>query len=172
MTNEQLEWTLREFVKHGRLGGAGYTTTYDAEGADIRLTALGMRGHSFRIGSYDLRVATTLEMFDRLDREVALFLHLQSDAAPPLALIGVAYSGPLHVHFNRHGAAPLVWSVHPADGRWEVAVKRVVLDGLQMTSVYRPKATPDDEDGKPSAWFEVTGRLELDADGTATIRPL
>lgn len=92
------------------------------------------------------------------------------DLAVPLTC-GV-FDGPLHVHFNRHGAAPLVWSVHPADERWEVAVKRVVLDGVLMTSVYRPKATPDDEDGKPSAWFEVTGRLELDAEGTATIRPL
>ena len=80
------------------------------------------------------------------------------------------YVGTLRVHFNRHGAAPLVWSVMPADGRWEVAVKRVELAGVAMTSVYKPKAMPDDEDGKPSAWFEVTGRLELGADGTATVR--
>src|SRR5687768_251505 len=67
--------------------------------------------------------------------------------------------GRFRVHFNRHGAAPLVWCV--ATDAWELAVSEVRFQGVRITSVYRPKQTPDDEDGRPSAWFEVSGKLTL-----------
>lgn len=76
------------------------------------------------------------------------------------------FSGRMRLYFNRHGAAPLVWCVATDD--FELAVKSLVIEGVQVTSVYRVKATADDEDGKPSAWFEVDGVLTV-ASGNATI---
>lgn len=67
--------------------------------------------------------------------------------------------GTFRVHFNRHGAAPLVWCVATDD--WEIAVASVSLVGANVRSVYRAKSTPDDEDGKPSAWLEVTGLVTI-----------
>lgn len=75
---------------------------------------------------------------------------------PPPAM---AHRGTFRVHFNRHGAAPLVWCV--ATDEWELAIASVTVDGVELRTVYRPKATPDDEDGKPSAWLEVTGVLTI-----------
>lgn len=75
-------------------------------------------------------------------------------------------TGKFRVYFNRHGAAPLVWCV-AADG-WELAVAVVAIDALVVTT-YQPKPTPDDEDGKPSAWLEVEGELEVRG-STARIR--
>lgn len=57
----------------------------------------------------------------------------------------------VRLHFNRHGAAPLVWNV--ATPELEIAVKGFT-SGLPVVTVYAPKTTPDDEDGKPSAWLE------------------
>jgi hypothetical protein len=67
-----------------------------------------------------------------------------------------AGAGTFRVHFNRHTAAPLVWCV--ATDQWEIAVSSVVIDA-EVRSVYRAKSMPDDEDGKPSAWLEVSGVL-------------
>lgn len=64
--------------------------------------------------------------------------------------------GTFRLHFNRHGAAPLIWCVATDD--WELAVSSFAVK-VPLRSVYRPKATPDDEDGKPSAWLEATGTL-------------
>lgn len=66
--------------------------------------------------------------------------------------------GIFRVYFNRHGAAPLVWCV--ATDEWELAVSSVTLIAPTQ-SVYRPKATDDDDDGRPSAWLEVRGTLEV-----------
>lgn len=79
----------------------------------------------------------------------------------------IRHVGTFRLHFNRHGAAPLVWCV--ATDEWELAVKSFAVDGPELHTVYRPKATADDEDGKPSAWLEVTGELVV-LDGQATIR--
>lgn len=68
-------------------------------------------------------------------------------------------TGTFRLHFSRHGAAPLVWCV--STDEWELAVKHFVVDGPKLRSVYQPKATADDDDGKPSAWLEVTGELEV-----------
>lgn len=70
----------------------------------------------------------------------------------------VAGRGTFRVHFNRHGAAPLVWCV--ANDAWELAVSSIEVL-VPMRTVYRPKATADDDDGKPSAWLEVTGVLTV-----------
>ena len=75
-------------------------------------------------------------------------------------------TGRFRLHFNRHGAAPLVWCV-ATDG-WELAVSSVVVMA-PLRTVYRPKETPDDDDGKPSAWLEVDGVLTV-AGSVATIR--
>jgi hypothetical protein len=82
---------------------------------------------------------------------------------PPLTLVGH-----WRIYFNRHGADSLAWCVAPESGAWEIAVRSVTVSTPART-VYAPKATPDDEDGKPSAWFSVGGRLEVGADGHAAI---
>lgn len=96
-----------------------------------------------------------------IERELAL-------AAAELGIrpMPMMCKGTFRVHFNRHGAAPLVWSV--ATDSWELAIAELVIDGAEVRTVYRPKPTPDDEDGKPSAWLEVTGVLAV-AGGEARI---
>lgn len=79
----------------------------------------------------------------------------------------LTFTGQIRLSFNRHGAAPLVWCVSVADA-WEIAVRSIVIR-CETRSVYEPKATPDDEDGKPSAWFTCFGRLTVDEYGIATI---
>ena len=89
---------------------------------------------------------------------------------PPLLLDGTWL-----VYFNRAQAAPLVWCcalVNHTGGDspnpWiEIAVADVLINAPCRT-VYAPKSTPDDEDGKPSAWIEVDGVLTI-AGGVATI---
>jgi hypothetical protein len=66
--------------------------------------------------------------------------------------------GAFRVYFNRHGAAPLVWCIAPEDGAWELAVAAIDIRQPACT-VYRPKTTPDEVDGKPSAWIAAAGRL-------------
>lgn len=87
----------------------------------------------------------------------------------------MTHTGALRVYFNRLSAEPMMWCVSPDstdDGTWEIAVRAVRLGpGLIADTVWRPKATPDDEDGRPSAWLAVTGTLAIHADGTATITP-
>lgn len=78
----------------------------------------------------------------------------------------MTYTGLLQIYFNRHGAAPLVWCVAAPD-LFELCIAAVVIDA-PASAVYRPKDTPDDEDGKPSAWFEVTGTLTV-RDGRVAI---
>lgn len=77
-------------------------------------------------------------------------------------------AGTFRVYFNRHQAAPLVWCVAVMDTgdviavpMLEIACAELAIDA-PVTTVYAPKATPDDEDGKPSAWLEVTGVLSVD----------
>jgi hypothetical protein len=67
--------------------------------------------------------------------------------------------GTFRLHFNRHGAAPLVWCVAVAD-QWEIAV-RGFTSTVPLETVYEPKATPDHDDGKPSAWLRVHGQLTV-----------
>ena len=74
-------------------------------------------------------------------------------------------SGTVRLHFNRAAAAPIVWSVSTHE--WSLDVSAIVVRGL-MRSVYKPKDTADEDDGKPSAWFEVTGLLVV-RDGVAVI---
>lgn len=71
----------------------------------------------------------------------------------------MTYTGAMRVHFNRHGAAPLVWCVS-VEGLFELCIASVVINA-PAHAVYRPKGAPDDEDGKPSAWFEVHGTLTV-----------
>lgn len=78
------------------------------------------------------------------------------------------FTGALRVYFNRLSAEPMMWCVSPEDGMWEIAVSRVSFEGA-ATTVYQPKATPDDEDGRPSAWLAAHGHLRIFADGTATV---
>lgn len=79
----------------------------------------------------------------------------------------MTYTGRMRLHFNRHGAAPLVWCVATDD--WEMAVSHILVTA-PMRTVYAPKPVADDEDGKPSAWLEVCGTLHV-AGGVARIEP-
>ena len=67
--------------------------------------------------------------------------------------------GAFRLHFNRHGAAPLVWCVS-VPGMWELAV-RGFTSTVPLSTVFSPKSTPDHEDGQPSAWLLVHGRLTV-----------
>lgn len=85
-------------------------------------------------------------------------------------------SGTFRVYFNRHGAAPLLWCVAPSPNtnagawpRWEIAV-RLVSFASGCSTGYSGKATPDDEDGRPSAWLEGCGTLTIDETGHAVIQ--
>lgn len=80
------------------------------------------------------------------------------------------YVGELRIYFNRLSAEPMMWCVSPEDGQWEIAVRTVDIDpGVGGSTVWRPKVTPDDEDGRPSAWFATSGRLRIFANGTASV---
>lgn len=79
----------------------------------------------------------------------------------------MTFTGKMRLHFNRHGAAPLVWCI-ATDG-WELTVSAIAVD-VSVRTVYRSKPTPDDEDGKPSAWLECEGSLVV-AGSIATISP-
>jgi hypothetical protein len=75
-------------------------------------------------------------------------------------------TGQFRVYFNRHQAAPLVWCV--ATDCFEVAVATVAISA-PVRAIYEPKATPDHEDGKPSAFLEVFGTLIIDGDGARIV---
>lgn len=72
-------------------------------------------------------------------------------------MICVVDGDKLRLHFNRHGAAPLVWCVTILDKagvpRLEIATRGFYVLGVPIQTVYRPKATADDDDGIPSAWL-------------------
>lgn len=68
------------------------------------------------------------------------------------------FVGKFRVYFNRHNAAPLVWCV--ATDNWEIAVAGIAIRA-EVRTVYEPKATADEDGGKPSAWLEVEGELEV-----------
>lgn len=69
--------------------------------------------------------------------------------------------GRFKLYFNRHGAAPLVWCVAPDDGTWELSIAGFHVADTSLATVYAPKATPDDEDGKPSAYLVVEGEMTV-----------
>lgn len=112
----------------------------------------------------------------RLERKIEAFaqeIHAAGDrmvSAPIRQPLTIA--GTFRIYFNRHQAAPLVWSIALdgeglVDGRpwhvFEIAVAEVVITAAAgARTVYLPKATPDHEDGKPSAWLEVDGVLRID----------
>jgi hypothetical protein len=77
-------------------------------------------------------------------------------------------AGGWRVYFNRHGATDRPWCIAPNTGGWEVAVSNVLIATAAHT-VYQPKATPDEEDGRPSAWIAVDGRLTVFLAGHAMI---
>lgn len=94
-----------------------------------------------------------------------------SEAAAPAPLpAGQSFAviGRWRVYFNRHGAVGRPWCIAPEVGGWEVAVSSVGISTVAET-VYRAKATPDDEDGRPSAWIAVDGYLTVHASGHASI---
>ena len=82
-------------------------------------------------------------------------------------------TGRFRLSFNRSGAAPLVWSIALLDDLdgpvWDLAVTSVGVNGCPIATVYAPKATPDDEDGQPSAYLVTRGRLTVDESGVALI---
>lgn len=87
-------------------------------------------------------------------------------SSPPLDVCAT-FVGKFLLHFNRHGAAPRVWSIDIIEQRGgadfegaEINVSEIVWFTPTRT-VYRAKATPDDEGGKPSAWLETEGTLRI-----------
>lgn len=80
-------------------------------------------------------------------------------------------SGVWRVYFNRSGAFPLVWCIAPEvgdAGGCEIAVASVEI-AARAETVYELKGTPNHEDGRPSAWFRVAGRLSISPSGHARI---
>ncbi len=72
------------------------------------------------------------------------------------------------VYFNRHNAAPLVWSVSNFDGSFEMSVQDVQLM-VPSFFVYKKKEVRDEDDGKPSGWSQCVGVLSVDCKGFVTI---
>lgn len=99
---------------------------------------------------------------------IDLYRQLREDRAAMAADVAFSFRGTVTVSFNRHGAAPLVWSINGST--FELAVREVVIETTVRTS-YAPKSTPDDEDGKPSAFLVVAGLVTVRRDGTASITP-
>lgn len=89
---------------------------------------------------------------------------------PPALPIGQSFAlaGRWRVYFNRHGAVGRPWCVAPDAGGWELAVASIGISAVAET-VYQPKTTPDDEDGRPSAWISVDGYLTVHDSGHASI---
>lgn len=82
-----------------------------------------------------------------------------------------AIAGRFRLYFNSHAYAPLVWSIMVMDGETitlEFSVHAVSIDA-PTKAVYRPKATPDSEDGMPSAFLDIDGVLRVDQLGQAII---
>lgn len=76
--------------------------------------------------------------------------------------------GTWRVYFNRHKTIGVPWCIAPDAGGWEIAVASFSIDAYSE-GVYRPKPTPDEDDGRPSAWISATGQLTVLASGHATI---
>ena len=108
-------------------------------------------------------------MAQRRDEDAAMF-RVAEPTPPPV----MQFTGALRVYFNRLGAAPMMWCISPEplgdNARWELAVRTVRLcAGVVAETIYQPKATPGDEDGRPSGWIATDGHLRIYADGTATV---
>lgn len=82
----------------------------------------------------------------------------------------IAIRGTWRIYFHRLNPDGLPWCVALEGGGWEMTVRDVQITTASRT-VYRPKATPDDEDGRPSAWIEAAGLLTVGPDGNARIEP-
>lgn len=117
-------------------------------------------------------------LLERRIEALAQEIHAASETPSSLPVRqAFSLAGRFRVYFNRHQAAPLVWCIAlegpggPGPGvAFEVAVAEVVITStFGARTVYRPKATPDDEDGMPSAWLEVDGVLRVDP-ATSTAR--
>lgn len=82
-------------------------------------------------------------------------------------------TGRFRISFNRHGAAPLIWSVsliaRDDTQLWELAVRSIEFKDVNVVTVYAPKATADDDDGQPSAYLVASGELIVDLDGSAAL---
>jgi hypothetical protein len=89
-------------------------------------------------------------------------------ASPTLAIRHLG-AGTWRVYYHRLNPEGLPWCVSPDAGGFEIAVREVEIYASSR-GVHRPKPTADDEDGRPSAWIEVTGVLEVIEDGRATIK--
>lgn len=76
--------------------------------------------------------------------------------------------GRWRVYIHRANPDGLPWCVAPDVGGWELAVRSVSIVTPSST-VYTPKTTPDDEDGRPSAWIQASGVLVVDESGCARI---
>lgn len=83
-------------------------------------------------------------------------------------------TGLFRLSFNRAGAAPLVWSIAPLDENGmpicDIAVRMIGMAGVYVVTEYAPKETPDDEDGRPSAYLITRGTLTVDESGAALIK--
>lgn len=108
-----------------------------------------------------------IERGDLDDAIAALQAMRETKAGPCAVAAGFAMHGRWRVYFNKHGRADLPWCIAPDGGGWELAVPSVLIT-TDATTAYQPKATPDDEDGRPSAWIAVEGVLTV-AGGRASI---
>lgn len=112
----------------------------------------GAKSVKCRLSEVTLRQAEDVVDAVMLELSLAAVTLKPSDGAPTIV------RDTFRVYFNRHQAAPLVWCI--ATDSLEIAVATLTIDA-PVTTVYKPKPTPDDEDGKPSAWLEVTGVLVI-----------
>ena len=77
-------------------------------------------------------------------------------------------TGDFRVYFNRHGAEPRMWCIALEGCNWELAATGVEMMAPSGT-VFQKKDTPDDEDGRPSAWISVHGTAHVYPTGHVVI---
>lgn len=79
------------------------------------------------------------------------------------------YRGAFAAYFNHHGAAPLVWCI-AMPNEFELAVKTITFEGVDVVTQYERQERRADHLGPPSAW--LTGRGEIVVlNGHAVITP-
>ena len=91
-------------------------------------------------------------------------------------------TGYFWIYFNRHQAAPLVWSIGlmgtvsfgNGKPKWEIAVKSILIE-VPCGAIYAPRVNTQgavlhsEDDGIPSAYMECRGKLMVDDGGHARI---
>lgn len=79
----------------------------------------------------------------------------------------LTYCGWMRLHWNK-GETERPWCISLESG-WQLEVKTLSTNGVLCTWVLIEKPIPDEDDGKPRAWVDTYGVLNVDCQGHAVI---